>query len=256
MIMPFADPVFVFGENIHHGKRKGITCGGIHYRTAKALEDETRRKVIDSYRNHEPFSRDDLQFVANLLALAADGNVGRLEAGLVAGWMEPNERFPGNRSVCIQKAGDTRKICVSWRQVIYRPSAAATVRQAMRFDISDHVTGWAKLEFAKAGGSIICPITRSPVRPGACEVDHMEPTFQELVDSFVAEHVPGGIDSIGVMDSTEDQTTITLKDPATREAWVEYHNRLARLQILSIHGHWMVTRDRRKAKAEPEEATQ
>lgn len=236
------------GKTFRHPPRKGITCGGVWFKNQEDLKKKVRDQVIAKYGNYKRFSLEDLQFIVNVLSLGKDGCREKIGGGVVAGWIEPNERYnPSglgvNRTIHLKRF-DGVTVDVSWLQAISPPTPEAEAKRAMRMDLDVTILNWKERQFLMKGdeeGCIICPVMGVPVDPLSSEVHHASPSFKELVNSFVSEHVPGGLASIETESLGNLLTGVTIKDKSIRELWVNYHNSRAVLQILSKEGHRRIT---------------
>jgi hypothetical protein len=243
---PAADlpPMFPEGT-VRHGPRKGITCGGEFFKSQDALKQRVRERIVRPYKNGRRFVESDLQFVVNVLSLAADGYADKMSGGVVAGWIEPNERFnpsgfgENNWTIHIKRA-DGLVSDVSWTQAISLTNHKGEVKRAMRFDIAHQIIEFKEGKFLLKGdqeGCLVCPVLKVPVDKWTCEVHHESPTFDELVARFIDEHFGGNFDLVTVADLGNLQTGIRLADDAVRKSWQEFHQANARLVIMSAEGH-------------------
>ena len=240
--------VFPAGENIRHPPRKGITCGGVWFRNQEDLKNKVREQVISKYGNYKRFSLEDLQFVVNVLSLSKDGCHEKIGGGVVAGWIEPNERYnPSglgvNRTIHLKRR-DGITVDVSWIQAISPPTPEAEAKRAMRMDVDNAILAWKESQFLMKGdeeGCLMCPVMGVPVDPLSSEVHHASPSFKDLVSDFIRAHAPGGLASIETESVGNLKTGVTIKDPFIRGLWINYHNSNAKLQILSKEGHRQIT---------------
>jgi len=231
---PAADlpPMFPEGT-VRHGPRKGITCGGEFFKSQDALKQRVRERIVGPYKSRagRRFDASDLQFVVNVLSLAADGYADKMSGGVVAGWIEPNERYnksgfgENNWTIHIKRA-DGLVSDVSWTQAISPMSHRAEVLRAMRFDIEHQVIEFKDREFLMKGdqeGCLVCPVLLVPVDKETCEVHHEPPTFNELATGFIADHFGGNFDLVLVADLGNLQTGTRLADDDVRKSWQEFH---------------------------------
>ncbi len=79
---------------------------------------------------------------------------------------------------------------------------------------------------------LVCAVSGALLTEDAVHVDHAAPrTFLALATAFA--HAEGGFGSIAVAPSVDGEIARRLTLTSTREQWVAFHDRRARLRIVS-----------------------
>ncbi|KZK94105.1 MULTISPECIES: DUF3223 domain-containing protein [unclassified Pseudovibrio] len=126
------------------------------------------------------------------------------------------------------------KVCFEAQRRSHPDRVSEAFRQAVR----PYILRWRDNTFNKHGGQIICPVTHSTIKQFKCHVDHLSPTFTDLVAEFLhLENVDA--DCISVEISHGEQVEAVFSDNDFRQRWIGFHNKNAKLRIVSIEGHRM-----------------
>lgn len=104
---------------------------------------------------------------------------------------------------------------------------------ACRFAIKEHINAF-KNEFFRVALKPTCALTGVSISPDNSHVDHIPPyTFSRIVDAFVVLNELN-IDAPGLCLSGFDGLLIpTFADPLLRDRFVQFHNNLASLRVIS-----------------------
>jgi len=102
--------------------------------------------------------------------------------------------------------------------------------KALRISIRDQIASF-RVSCKKTTN---CPITGECIKAHRIdtEVDHHQPDFKYLVDSFIKTHPHHSL-QVRKRDGFNER----LVDPATEQAWNQYHKEHANLRLLSKEGH-------------------
>lgn len=126
----------------------------------------------------------------------------------------------------------------SWRDCITAPSHASQVKKAMRQAVTGQILAYKQAE--ADAGRLRSAITGDELAWDDAEVDHFSPAFIALADRYA--EAAGGYDAIPLSPSRDGQAGQKL-DPGHEVVWVTYHERTARLRILSRAEHAKISRE-------------
>ena len=108
--------------------------------------------------------------------------------------------------------------------------------EAFRHVVRPYILRWRDRTFAKHGGRMVCPVTGALMDPQACHVDHVSPSFAQLIADFlVGEEL--ALQEVLAKMSHGAQVEAVLSDPGLLARWVRFHNQSVILRIVSIEGH-------------------
>lgn len=144
-------------------------------------------------------------------------------------------RNPTNKEFWIKRYDGDEFIDISWTECLGATPALAEFRNACRLAVKDVTQAYCDKTFDRAGreGLLRCPVTGELFSRETAHVDHDEPwPFRTIVDEFIRRE---GIDVHTVMyDGFEHGSTfITLRDQALTHRFVEFHNSVASLRVMS-----------------------
>jgi hypothetical protein len=178
------------------------------------------------------------------------GQLGEFLAALLRRHPDADEKIgPGIAHICVgtvpgyRSRGftvhrtDGTSTDFSWRACITEPSHASQVNKAMRQAVGDQIKAYKRAE--TSAGRLRSAITGNELAPDDAEVDHFSPSFAALADRYA--EVAGGYDAIGLAPSADGQIGQRM-DPDHEAVWVRYHQRAARLRILSKAEHAEISR--------------
>lgn len=118
---------------------------------------------------------------------------------------------------------------------IEKDNAPKDFRNALRQIIKPQIDNFRNRAFSDAD-TLICPLTSELVTAATCHIDHMEPTFEKLVQAYIRCHDLTDLRSL-IKPHRDNQTHAELKDPALAEDFYYYHKMNARLRVLSPTGN-------------------
>jgi hypothetical protein len=83
---------------------------------------------------------------------------------------------------------------------------------------------------------LVCPLTSNEVTQQTCHVDHHEPTFNQIAESFISDR---GIETFEnlVQPSSASGAEYLLVDKSLEKDFYDYHRQRAKLRILSKIGN-------------------
>ena len=104
------------------------------------------------------------------------------------------------------------------------------IMKALRISIQDQITNFRGC----CKKTTKCPITGEVIKAHRIdtEVDHHQPEFKDLVDSFLKTH-----SHLNLQVVKSDGFNERLAESTTELAWKQYHKQHANLRLLSKRGH-------------------
>ncbi len=147
--------------------------------------------------------------------------------------MEPN--YGKHRAFTIERI-DGSKTDISYTiSNIQNDNAGKDFRTALRQIIKPQISQFRQRVFAECD-TIICPLTKELVTAGTCHIDHLPPTFETLVKSYIKGHNLTDLRSL-IKPHQDNQTTEELNDPEMVKDFYYFHKINARLRVLSPTGN-------------------
>lgn len=187
-----------------------------------------------------PVTGLDGDFLAWLLTRHPDA-IQKVGSGIAWVSVGPVPGYPGTRGFTVHRLDGT-STDFSWRECLTGSSHRTRVLAAMRAAIVPQILAF-KQEQASAN-RLRCAITGATLTWDDVHVDHLPPEFSTLADGYAAMH--GGYDAISLLPSMDSMIGRPLAS-WHETAWRRYHQCYARLQILSVHVHREITRERRQS---------
>jgi hypothetical protein len=217
--------------------RKPIHIGDTAYPTKKAAGDAVRQ-ILYAYPIGATLSDDHAQFIADVLELHAERDQ-KIGVGIVSFQVEQNE---GSRGFWLTRTDGTRTD-FSFLSCLTPRTPEADARAAFRSEVRDQIAKFRADAFA---GTILmaCPITGELIRQASsAHVDHFNPTFDELLKSFIPNEA---LASVQVIPTSDGETETRLADRVIATRWAEFHRMHAHLRIVSRRANLSLLR--RKSK--------
>ena len=105
-------------------------------------------------------------------------------------------------------------------------------KQALRWIIEPQILAFKKSIFDNSISSLKCPISGDMLRFDNCHADHFNPTFDEIVTTFVKKYEISDLSKI-VAASRDNQTRAELSDLIVAQWFFDYHKSVANLRLIS-----------------------
>lgn len=137
----------------------------------------------------------------------------------------------GGQRFCVRRLDETATH-FSYPKCFRPPTAREEVSKALRLEILPQIIVFKQDAFGNQR-SIACSLTGVPVTWETSHVDHFNPDFCDLRDSFVAHR---SFESIELYDD-DSGSGKWLKDREFAAHWVEYHRKYAQLRVTSIEAN-------------------
>jgi len=138
---------------------------------------------------------------------------------------------------------DDSEIDISYKKCLESPSHLNECKRAARFSIDPWIFSFKQQFFDDHGGLAFCPYTGEQLSFVGAHVDHQMPfTFRKIFLDFF-----GGkeIDQIEIDYTTQKPT---FKDKQIQSAWIDFHNSLAVLKVVSAKANLTILKEGCKGK--------
>jgi hypothetical protein len=211
--------------------RQPVTLGG------KVFETKTQvtEYIKDIIANHPlgPLSGEALAVVGELFSFHPDSET-KIGPGIERIDLRLNRNFSGTAKGFWIVRVDGTETDISYKKCLDSERAYRNqFNHACRFAVKEHINAF-KLEFFRVAVKPTCALTGDPITPENSHVDHIPPyTFKRIVESFIVLNALN-VDVPGVCLSGVDGLMIpSFVDPVLRDKFVQYHNNLASLRVIS-----------------------
>lgn len=190
------------------------------------------RTVKDKYEDFESLTDYDLKFMTNLLRYHPWGDQ-KIGVGVKRMWIEKHEDFP-TRGFCLERLDGT-STDFSFYQCVEPASLLRDFKGACRVAIANYIIGFKYNffnKYADKNGDIICPVSGDRVNIKQSHVDHESPTFDEIVSNFIEDNSIN-VEQSPLCDHGDGNVGNFFIDEAFKNKWVEFHNGIAKLRVIS-----------------------
>ena len=137
---------------------------------------------------------------------------------------------------------------ISWKVCVEGKPPKSDAQDALRNAVDYQISAFRTEAFK---GDPRCRLTGEPLGPGNSHVDHAPPnTFQRLMDNFLTMK---GItaDQVPVTPPADNQTRTYLTDEVFEREWCDFHQRHAKLRLLSARDNLSNARAEARAASAP-----
>lgn len=211
--------------------RQPITLGGKVFDNKTQVAEYIKGVLKDSPVG--PITGETLAVVTELFSFHPEADT-KIGAGITKIEIRINQNYSNTaRGFWIVRTDGT-ETDISYKKCLEGERAYRNqFLHACRFAIKEHVNAF-KAEFFRVAVRPTCALTGDSITPENSHVDHIPPyTFSRIVEAFV---VLNGlnIDAPGLCLSGFDGLLIpTFTDPLLRDKFVQFHNNLASLRVIS-----------------------
>lgn len=186
----------------------------------KAQVQDACRRIIASTPDGTRITGDCALFVAAILSRHPDA-LSKAGCGIAGFTTSTDPRYrTGRHFVIIRTDGSTTDF--SWKEAIAPSSRDQKLRDAMRTAIEPQV-----IAFRHSQPFMACALNAG--HRGPYHVDHDNPSFQDLADTFASSL--GGYGNLTLLPHRDGDTTERL-GPDEHDAWIRYHQDRASLRML------------------------
>ncbi|MFE2283346.1 DUF3223 domain-containing protein [Streptomyces sp. NPDC059443] len=208
---------------------------GERFRTQKALRERVRG-IMNSYRYDEVVGEADEEFLRDLITRHPDYEA---KAGVGVGGFVVVRTEWNNRGLMLVRI-DGSEIDISWEECLKATPHAQQVRGCLRRAVKEQVIAVVTEAFVQ--GPVLCAVTGDSIAsPREADVDHYQPVFEELAESFIQEH--GGLEAFAIApDNVAGFSVAELGNAALVTDWQEYHRKHANLRVVTKHANRSILR--------------
>lgn len=118
---------------------------------------------------------------------------------------------------------------------IQRKNYKREFNQAMRKVIKSQIIEFRNSAFQN-NDILICPITQQSINTSNSHVDHINPTFDELLKSFITKYNIKLTSQLFPKEQ-DNQTEYDITDNEMKSNFFKFHKRKAKLRVVSIEGN-------------------
>lgn len=226
--------------------RQPVTLGGRVFDSKTQVTEYVR----DVMRTHPlgPLAGEPLSVISELLSFHPESET-KFGPGVARIDLRINRNYSGTaRGFWIVRV-DGSETDISYKKCLEGERAHRNqFNHACRFAIKEHINAF-KAEFFRVAIKPTCALTGDPITPDNSHVDHIPPyTFKKIVESFVVLN-DLDVDAPGLCLSGVDGLMIpTFTDPVLRDKFVQYHNNLASLRVISAAANTGLVQDDVRAR--------
>lgn len=191
---------------------------------------------MNSYRYDEVVGENDEEFLRDLIIRHPDYEQ---KAGVGVGGFVILRTEWNNRGLILVRI-DGSEIDISWQECLKAKSHAQQVRGCLRRAVKEQVI--AHVVDAFPHGPVVCAVTGENISsPREADVDHCQPVFENLAESFIQEH--GGLEAFTIApDNAAGFSAAELENTALVEDWQRYHRKQAKLRVVTKHANRSILR--------------
>jgi hypothetical protein len=206
--------------------------------TVKAQIQTNVRHIVDKAAVNEPLSGKHFEFMRDLFSYHpwADDKIG---LGIETIMVRVASRNRKNKEFWIKQHGSDQVTDISWMECLRVTPALAEFRNACRLAVKPTTQAFCDAEFARraVGGLLQCPLAGVPFPREKAHVDHDDPwPFRRIVDEFVAREKLD-VNQIEYDGFEHGSTFIRLHDRDLSDRFVQFHNKVAHLRVVSVAGN-------------------
>lgn len=203
-----------------------FTIDDREFTSKKSVTDYVRTEILCKYADLVRISEDHLRFMVSLLQYHPWGEQ-KIGCGVVDMWIAKNLNFPTRGFFLSRTDGTTTDF--SFLQCVQSGSVVRDFREACRAAIVPTVLAIKNAAFDS--GQVVCPIRGRVLSKADCHVDHEPPnTFAAIFAAYLETGI--NPDSVPLKHDDNDAGTRFVNE-SDAEAWVSFHNQIARLRVIS-----------------------
>lgn len=206
-----------------------IVLGGLTFPNKEAVKRYCRT-LVDRARDGDWVADENVAFLRDLLACHPDVEE-KLGSGLRGFVVRSAPPFHRNRCFYAVRTDGT-EVDFSWKKCVEGHSPWFTFCKAARYAVSDQIVAFRDQEFAR--GLSRCPIDGAVLTVETSHVDHFNPTFGDLVRSFVGDT---DWESVPLVDHPAGAGGRVFADPQYAARFAAFHAAHANLRVISAHAN-------------------
>jgi hypothetical protein len=204
---------------------------------------EKVRAIKDKYSPGQTLSAEDFEFVLCVLHLHPEAEE-KVGCGVVSIQVESNGSSDRTGYGFWVTRQDGTRQDFSYRKCLTPATDRAKVLQALRTEIVAQKLALVQQAF-QGSFVCVCPVTGKKFTVDNAEVDHEDPQFKTLVETFCRIHALT-LEAIPLKSRVVGDFSQLLQDRTLAWEWQEFHREHARMRVLSVEGHRMVTHSKKE----------
>ncbi|MET9606235.1 DUF3223 domain-containing protein [Streptomyces sp. NPDC006512] len=191
---------------------------------------------MNTYRYDEVVGETDEEFLRDLITRHPDYEE---KAGAGVGGFVVVRTEWNNRGLMLVRI-DGSDIDISWQECLRATPHAQQVRGCLRRAVKEQVITHVTEAFRH--GPVVCAVTGDSIAStDQADVDHYQPVFEELAESFIQAH--GGLEAFAIApDKAAGFSVAELEDAALVTDWQAYHRKHAKLRVITRHANRSILR--------------
>jgi hypothetical protein len=212
---------------------KPVFIAGMTFRS-KSEAKKFFGAIRDRYADGMRLNDEDHALIRGLLACHPEANE-KIGAGVAYFCVETEAVFGRTRHFVVHRR-DGSYADFSFHACIDGGNENGDRTEALRRAIQPQIIAFRDRCFAR-GETLLCPLRAVEITADAYHVDHAAPAdFQSLVERWLLEAALV-LDDVRVTAPTDNQIVATMTDSAQISGWCSFHQRHARLRLLSPRGN-------------------
>ena len=232
---------FLAKSKVLMSKRKSYVIAGENFPTQSALRERIQ-EILYRYQVGQQLLKNDFLFMLEVLKNHPDYEL-KNGTGIKAIFVRQNPVYKQTRGFWLVRL-DGKETDFSYLECLKGTSHEKKFINACRVAVEPYTQEYKRKFFNGLNGEIYtCPYTNEPLNFIGSHVDHKAPdTFQHLVKDFVKENVID-ISHVQIISAAGDNLLQdTFKDKKLEQAWIDFHNSRAKLQIISKEANLSFTK--------------
>lgn len=216
-------------------KRPKYEINNLEFTSDKALQSEISKR-LKMYQFGEFLNQEDFKFMKLFFEKVHIYWKFKISDGLKDMRIKKNEkgRADSKSIVLINKHDEEVEISYTISKIKNR-NYPREFREVMREVIRPQISNFRRNAF-KSNSKLFCPIAKVEFTIDQSEVDHINPTFEEIVKTFISENKIE-LDSKLFPGPEEFDGTYRINSTELMVAFDNFHKEKCRLQVLSKDGH-------------------
>lgn len=223
-------------------KQKPIYVNGEKFNTKTALRNRIR-ELRDRYADNVPLTKDDLEFMLDLLKRHEDPDR-KIGCGVWYMYVKANPIFKNNRGFWLVRH-DGSETDFSFEICLKQETKLHKFKNACRTAIANDILQYRNLFFMEHENPF-CELTGELLTKHVCHVDHKPPmTFDRIVEEFIATKKID-VESVNILSGEDGRIRNELADETLKNSFVAFHRCHAELRVISKFGNLSLVKQQLK----------
>jgi hypothetical protein len=215
-------------------RQTGVTINGVQF-SSKDKAKKHISGILGMYKNGQRLHFDHESFMRSVLDFHPDRER-KIGAGVAYIFVKRAETF-WSKGFCVKRV-DGSEDMFSFLECLSPYTKLSKIKSAMRNAVRTDINIFRVRAFFDG---MVCPINGERLDVNTCHVDHIPPvTFAKIAKDFIDSE---GLDIDAVeLDSGNGVEGDYFIDSSLEQRFIDYHNSVARLRLLSKAGNMEVAR--------------